>query len=98
MAATLATDYEYDPATYVTDAYVIQREVGLWVVEQTRDEDDRAALVLYNSANTNSDETEAISLPDGLKLAWALVRQVASVAIRRAIRRNGAQGHEGGGS
>lgn len=88
--AAVATDY--NPATYTIDDYVIQREVGLWVVEQTIGDDGRPCLVVYNSATTLSDETEAISLPDGLKFAWVLVRQVVSVAVRRAFHRKGVVG------
>ena len=102
MTATLT------PTVYVPDSWAIQREAGLWVIEQTLDDNGTPGLVVYNSANTSSDENEAISLRDALKFAWALVRQVVSVAARRGVRRvakmrqghaierNSANGSEGG--
>lgn len=88
--------------TYLIDDHAIQREAGLWVVEQTLDGDGRIGLAVYNSANTGSDETEAIALRDALRLAWALVRQVVSVAARRVgrvmARAGRSQEREGGAS
>ena len=53
------------------------------VVDKFRNQDGKAVYRKLRSGR---------GLPDGLKFAWVLVRQVVSVAVRRAFHRKGVVG------